>query len=127
MEPFGSFKSNRFYYISGSRWVFFSLVLPHYHEWVWSLQCSHLVDLLLVQVKNLSGGGGGNLLIRPVARLRAVPAVPGQHKYHLGNEGGRRVKRITTVRCLLSTGSLTVGCKLTLMLIVMLRADADTE
>lgn len=110
---------------------FFSL-LPLYHEClcltkVWSLQCSHLVDLLLVQVKNLSGGGGGNLLIRPVARLRAVPAVPGQHKYHLGNEGGRRVKRITTVRCLLSTGSLTVGCKLTLMLIVMLRADADTE
>ena len=52
-----------------------------------SLSCSHLVDLLLVQVKDLSRGSGSNLLVRPVARLRAVPTVPSQHKYHLGTRG----------------------------------------
>lgn len=52
---------------------------------------SHLIDLLLVQVKDLAGGGGGDLLVRPVARLRAVPAVAGQHKHHLGKtqKGGK--------------------------------------
>lgn len=56
-----------------------------------ALQCtllrSHLVDLLLVQVKDLSRGGGSDLLVDPVARLRAVPTVPGQHKHHLGTKG----------------------------------------
>lgn len=92
-----------------------------------ALLCSHLVDLLLVQVKDLSRGGGGDLLVGPVARLRAVPAVPGQHKHHLGTKVGRRVKRITTARCLLSTDSLSVGSKVTLMLSVMLRVAAETE
>lgn len=50
------------------------------------LSLSHLIDLLLVQVKNLSRGGGSNLLIGPVARLRAVPTIPGQHKHHLGGK-----------------------------------------
>lgn len=50
---------------------------------------SHLIDLLLVQVKDLAGGGGSNLLIRPVARLRAVPTVTGQHKHHLEYGGGK--------------------------------------
>lgn len=86
---------------------------------------SHLVDLLLVQVKDLSGGGGSDLLIRLVARLRAVPTVPGQHKHHLENEGGRIVKRITTVQCLLSADSLSAGFKVTLMLIVMLHLEAE--
>ncbi|TNN86546.1 hypothetical protein EYF80_003316 [Liparis tanakae] len=40
------------------------------------------------QVKDLTGGSGSDLLVCPVARLRAVSTVPGQHKYHLGMEGG---------------------------------------
>lgn len=61
-----------------------------------ALQCtllwSHLVDLLLVQVKDLSGGGGSDLLVGPVAGLRAVPAVPGQHKHHLGTKGAGELR-----------------------------------
>lgn len=57
-----------------------------------ALQRSHLVDLLLVQVKDLSRRGGSDLLISPVARLRAVPTVPGQHKYHLGTKGAGELR-----------------------------------
>ena len=57
-----------------------------------ALQHSHLVDLLLVQVKDLSRRGGSDLLISPVARLRAVPTVPGQHKYHLGTKGAGELR-----------------------------------
>lgn len=56
--------------------------------------CSHLVDLLLVQVKDLARGGGSNLLIRPVAGLRAVPTVPGQHKHHLEAKGAGELRRL---------------------------------
>lgn len=61
--------------------------------------CSHLVDLLLVQVKDLSGGGGSDLLICPVARLRAVPTVPGQHKYHLGKKGTVQLRGLPLSVC----------------------------
>lgn len=54
-----------------------------------TLSLSHLIDLLLVQVKYLSRGGGSNLLIDPVAGLRAVPTIPGQHKHHLGGKRGQ--------------------------------------
>lgn len=83
-----------------------------------ALSCSHLIDLLLVQVKDLPRGGGSDLLVDSVARLRAVPTVPSQHKYHLRTKGAGGVKRITNVQCLLSTDSLSVGFKVTLMLIV---------
>lgn len=61
------------------------------HEFITnpSLSLSHLIDLLLVQVKNLSRGGGSNLLINPVARLRAVPTIPRQYKHHLGEKRGQ--------------------------------------
>ena len=47
----------------------------------------YLVDLLLVQVEDLSGGRGGDLLVGPVARLRAVATVPRQDEHHLGEDG----------------------------------------
>lgn len=59
-----------------------------------ALSCSHLVDLLLVQVKDLARGGGSDLLIRRVARLRAVPTVPGQHKHHLEAKGAGKLRRL---------------------------------
>ena len=43
----------------------------------------YLVDLLLVQVKDLSRRSGGDLLVGPVAWLRAVATVPGQDEHHL--------------------------------------------
>lgn len=89
-----------------------------------ALSRSHLIDLLLVQVKDLAGGGGSNLLIRPVARLRAVPTVASQHKHHLESQGGRGVKEITAVG--LSTDQLSFGCEATLTPIVMLHSQADT-
>ena len=70
------------------------------------LSRSHLIDLLLVQVKDLPRGCGGDLLVRPVARLRAVPAVPGQHKYHLGTKGQEELRGLLLFSGLLSTDSL---------------------
>lgn len=75
-------------------------------------------------MKDLAGGGGGDLLIRPVAGLRAVPTVASQHKHHLEkNQGGRGVKEITAVG--LTTGQLSFGCEATLTPIVMLLSQAD--
>lgn len=83
--------------------------------------CSHLIDLLLVEVKNLSRGGGSNLLIDPVAGVGTVPTIPGQHKHHLGGKRGAwELWRLVPARCLLSAHSFPVGCKATLTLIVML-------
>lgn len=56
------------------------------------LCCAHLIDLLLVQVEDLTRGGGSDLLVGPVTRLRAVPTVPGQHKNHLGKKGPEELR-----------------------------------
>lgn len=69
-----------------------------------TLSRSHLVYLLLVQVKDLSRGGGRDLLIHPVAGLRAVPTVPGQHKYHLGTKGAGELRGLLLLSvCFLRT------------------------
>ena len=54
--------------------------------------CFYLVDLLLVQVKDLPRGGGSNLLISPVARLSAVSTIPRQHKHHLEEKGAGQLR-----------------------------------
>ena len=56
----------------------------------------HLVDLLLVQVEDLSRGGGGDLFVGTVPRLGAVATVPRQHKHHLGREEEGRVHTVGT-------------------------------
>ncbi len=63
----------------------------------------------------------------PCSRAESGPHSPRSTQIPPGNEGGRRVKRITTVECLLSADSLSVGSKVTLMLIVMLHIEAETE
>lgn len=67
-------------------------ILPHVsaiyiHINVIGVHASHLIDLLFVQVKNLTGAGGSNLLVGSVSRLGAIPAVPRQHKHNLDSEG----------------------------------------
>lgn len=57
---------------------------------------SHLIDLLLVQMKDLSRAGGSDLLIGSVPRLRAVSAVPSQDKHNLGAHRGQQWKVIIT-------------------------------
>lgn len=87
-----------------------------------TLSLSHLIDLLLVQVKDLPGGGSSDLLVGPVARLRAVPTIPGQHKHHLGlKEGAGEMRRRLPPQCLLSAHALPVSCKAALTPNVMLR------
>lgn len=61
-----------------------------------SFDDSHLIDLLLVQVKDLSRAGGSDLLIGSVPRLRAVSTVPSQHKHNLGAHRRQRWMVITT-------------------------------
>lgn len=66
---------------------FLSVSAIFIHMNVIRVHASHLIDLLFVQVKNLTGAGGSNLLISSVSRLGAIPAVPRQHKHNLKSDG----------------------------------------